>query len=121
MIKLIKGLPDDVIGVEAVGKVEADDYRDVLEPAVAKALQLHDKLRFLYVMGEAYDGFTPGAMWQDTKIGLGDRKAWERIAVVSDHRALDDSLKLFAWMLPAEVRTYTSDQLEDAKAWLSES
>ena len=92
MIKFIEGLPDNVIAVEAVGKVEADDYRNVLDPAIAKAIETHDRLRFLYVIGEAYDGFTAGAMWQDTKVGLGDRKAWERIAVVSDHRALVDAL-----------------------------
>jgi len=121
MIKFIEGLPDNVIAVEAVGKVEADDYRNVLDPAIAKAIETHDKLRFLYVIGEAYDGFTAGAMWQDTKVGLGDRKAWERIAVVSDHRALIDAFKVFAWMVSGEVRTYPMAELDDAKAWLSEA
>ena len=121
MIKYIEGLPENVIAVEAVGKVDADDYRDTLEPAIAKAVETHDKLRFLYVMGEAYDGFSPGAMWEDTKVGLGDRKAWERIAVVSDHRGLIDAIKVFGWMVPGEVRTYPLATLDDAKAWLSET
>jgi len=121
MIKFIEGLPDNVIAVEAVGKVEADDYKNVLDPAITKAIEAHHKLRFLYVIGEAYDGYTTGAMWQDTKVGLGDRKAWERIAVVSDHRALVDGIKVFAWMVSGEVRTYPLAELDDAKVWLSET
>ena len=121
MIKFIEGLPDNVIAIEAVGKVDADDYKNVLDPAIAKALAAHDRVRFLCLLGEAYEGYTTGAMWQDTKVGLGDRDAWERIAVVSDHHALLDAVKLFAWMVPGEVRTYPLTGLDDAKAWLSES
>jgi hypothetical protein len=38
MIKLLPDLPDGVIGVEASGHVEADDYREVLGPALERAL-----------------------------------------------------------------------------------
>ena len=72
-------------------------------------------------MGDAYDGFSPGAMRQDTKVGVTDRKAFERIAVASDHRALIDAIKVFGWMVPGEVRTYPMDELDDAKAWLGET
>lgn len=120
MLRLIPDLPSNVVGMEAVGKVEADDYRDVLDPAVAAAVQAHGKIGFLYVMGDEYEGFTPGAMWQDTKVGLGDRKHWERIAVVSDHEHLTGALHAFTWMFPGEIRTYSMSQLDDAKSWLSE-
>jgi hypothetical protein len=35
MLGLMEGLPDNVVGVEASGKVEADDHRDVLDTAKA--------------------------------------------------------------------------------------
>ena len=35
MLKLIPGLRDRVIGSEAIGKVEADDHRQLLDPAAA--------------------------------------------------------------------------------------
>jgi hypothetical protein len=59
-------------------------------------------------------------MWRDTKVGLGDRHHWERIAVVSDHQMLNDAVRLFAWMLPAEVQTHTADQLKAATGWVCE-
>ena len=120
MIELIEGLPDNVVGVEIHGKVEADDYAQILEPAVAKVIEVHGKVRILYVIGESY-GFSAGAMWEDAKVGLEDRRAWERIAVVSDHGTLLEALRLFTWMVPGEARTYPMDRIEDAKAWLSET
>lgn len=121
MLKLIPGLPDSVIGIEAVGKVEADDYRQVLDPAAADAMKAHDKVRLLYVFGEQYEGYTAAAMWEDTKLGFHDISAWERIAVVTDHHALGDTVKVFGWMIPGEVRTYTLDQREEATTWVSEN
>ena len=44
MLKPVDGLPDDDVAFEVVGKVEADDYRDVLDPAVAKALEAHGRV-----------------------------------------------------------------------------
>ncbi len=44
MIRLIEGMPAGTIGVEAVGKVTEDDYRDVLVPAVTAALDSKAKV-----------------------------------------------------------------------------
>jgi hypothetical protein len=41
MIKIIQSMPAGTIGVEAVGKVTDDDYRDVLLPAISEALEHH--------------------------------------------------------------------------------
>ncbi len=49
-------------------------------------------------------------------VGFADRKRWERIALVSDHEALINGIKAFAWMVPGEVRTYPMNRLDDAKA-----
>jgi hypothetical protein len=121
MLKLLEGLPGNVVGFEAVGKVEADDYREVLEPAVDAAIAAHGSVRLLYVLGGEYDGFTAGAMWQDSRLGLSERKHFERIAVVSDHERLTDALGHFGWMFPGELRTFGLDRLDEARAWLSEA
>jgi SpoIIAA-like len=120
MLTLIEGMPANVVAIEASGTVEADDYRDVLDPAAAAAIKAHGKVRLLYLLGDAFSGYSPGAMWEDTKLAFHDLSAWERIAVVTDHGALADAIRVFGWLIPAEVRTYETGQLDDAKAWVSE-
>ena len=47
MIEVIPDLPEGVVGVEAVGEVTADDYRNVLIPAAEAVLEQHGKARLL--------------------------------------------------------------------------
>ena len=121
MLKLIADLPANVVGIEAVGKVEASDYKEVLDPAAAEAIKAHDRVRLLYVLGDEYEGYTAKAMWEDTKLGFHDLSSWERIAVVTDHSLLGDAVRVFGWLLPGEVRTYPTDELEAARAWMTET
>lgn len=121
MLKLIDGLPANVVAIEATGTVEADDYRTVLDPAAAAAIEAHGKVRLLYVLGDAFTGYSPAAMWEDTKLGFHDLSAWERIAIVTDHAALADAIRVFGWLIPGEVRTYPASQLADARGWIGEA
>lgn len=119
MIRLIENLPSNVIGFEAVGEVDAGDYTSVLDPAVDAALKNHDKLRLLYVLGGQFDGYTGGAMWEDTKIGFSHWGAWEKIAVVTDAAWAADGIKAFGWIVPGEVKVFASDDRDAATAWVS--
>ena len=72
MLTLIPDLPASVVGVEAHGKVTAEDYQEVLIPAVeaAEAASSDRKVRVLYVLGREFPEFTAGAAWEDTKLRL---------------------------------------------------
>ncbi len=119
MLKLLEGLPANVVGIEAVGRVDAADYREVLEPAVEQALQAHDKLRLLYVLGKDFEGYAPWAAWEDTKLGISHWDAWERLAVVTDREWIGDAVRAIAWMLPAEVRVVPTDGRDEAITWVA--
>jgi SpoIIAA-like len=121
VLKLMAGLPANVVAIEAVGKVEADDYRSVLDPALAAATKGGAKVRLLYLLGGQYEGYSTGAMWEDTKLGMQDFNRFDRIAVVTDHNVMADAIRVFGWLVPGEVRTYTTAQLDDARAWVSEA
>jgi hypothetical protein len=116
---MLEGLPDNVVGFEAIGQVDAGDYKTVLDRAVEAALQTHDKLRLLYVLGADFRGYTGGALWEDTKLGAGNWQAWEKIAVVTDTGWLADGVKAIGWMVPGQVRVYPTDQVKDAKDWVA--
>ncbi len=119
MIRILEGLPDNVLGVEASGKVTDDDYETVLVPAVQERIDGGGKIRFLYVLGEEFDGWTMGAMWEDAKLGGSELRAWEKVAVVTDKDWLQHMVKAFGWMIPGDVRVFGLGELEDAKAWVA--
>lgn len=118
MLAVIAGLPDTVVGVEAVGEVTASDYQEVLEPAVEATIERHGKARVLYVMGSEFTGFTMGAMWEDTKVGLGRIRDWERCAIVSDMPLIVDGVKAVGWMFPSEIKLFSDAEREQATAWI---
>jgi len=123
MLTLIPDLPEGVVGVEAQGHVAASDYEQVLVPAVDAARQAagDGKVRLLYVLGSAFPNYTAGAAWEDTKLGLGRIRSWERIAIVSDADWLRRAIHGLGWMMPGDVKVYGMDELDDARAWVTSS
>jgi len=118
MIRVIEGLPDNVVAVSGVGEVSSDDYISTLDRAIDAALEKHDKIRLLYVLGDDFDRYSGGAMWQDTKVGLSHWTSFEKIAVVTDEDWIENGVKAFGWMIPGEVKTFDDDDLDEAKAWI---
>jgi hypothetical protein len=118
MLKRISDLPDGVIGFMATGEVTKDDYEQVLTPAVAESLQRRDKLRLLYILGASFSGFSGGAMWEDTKVGVAHLTHWERIAVVSDKDWLRHSVNLFGYLIPGQVKAFTLAEESEARGWI---
>ena len=119
MMQLIDGLPDNVVGVRGIGEVEDDDYEDVLVPAIDAARARHDKIRLLYVLGPEFTGYDAEAVWDDTKLGARTFTDYDKIAVVTDTRWLQRTVKAFGWIIPGEVRVFHVEGLDDATAWIS--
>jgi hypothetical protein len=119
MIENLTGLPDSVIGFSAHGEVTAEDYEKHIVPAVEGALQKHGKVRILYHLGEDFDGFDAGALWEDAKIGLSHLTAWERIAMVTDVDWLRTATKALRFAMPREVRIFSNAEIEAARDWLA--
>ncbi|HEX4324089.1 MAG TPA: STAS/SEC14 domain-containing protein [Gaiellaceae bacterium] len=117
MIKALSGLPGGVIGFEASGKLAAEDYRDVILPALEQAAKTGD-VRFVIVMRD-FDGMTGGALWEDLKVGFEHLRAWKRIALVTDIGWMRELTNLFGWMTPGETKTFSLDQQDQAIDWVS--
>ena len=120
MIKLIEGLPDGVVGLEAIGKVESADYDAIAAPAVVRALERRSKIRLIHVLDERFTGYTAGGAWEDTALGLGHPRSFERIAVVTDSEHIRRLVKLAGWSIPAELKLFANGEREQAETWASE-
>ena len=122
MIEQLDDMPPGTIGFRATGHVTRDEYRDVLLPPVRFAAEAGD-VRMLFAVGPGFEEFEPGALMEDSKMGLtlgiGHLHAWKRTALVTDVDWIKKALRMFAWLTPGDVEVFELDQLEDAKAWVS--
>src|SRR5215469_7812783 len=82
VIKEMSDVPAGVVGFETTGTLKAEDYRDVVLPALERAFA-RGEVRFVIVIPE-FHGMSGGAMWQDLKTGVEHFRAWKRIALVTD-------------------------------------
>ena len=121
MLKLIKDLPVNVLGVTTEGKITGEDYENVLIPALEEKLKANKKIRMIYQIGNDFTGFEMSAMLDDAKMGLKHISAWDRIALVSDHETINSFAKFFGYLMSCELRIFKNDELEVAKKWVSEN
>ena len=117
MIKELSDMPSGVIGFEASGKMRAEDYRDVVLPALERAAAAGE-VRFVIVIPD-FDGMSGGALWQDLKVGVEHFRAWKRIALVTDIEWMKHMTSLFGWMTPGEVKTFPLAQQGEAIEWVA--
>ena len=115
MITELSGLPPGVIGFEATGKLRAEDYRDVVLPALERAAATGE-VRFVIIMRD-FGGMSGGALWQDLKVGVEHFRAWKRIALVTDIDWMKHMTSLFGWMTPGETKTFPLAQRDEAVEW----
>jgi hypothetical protein len=120
MIELIEGLPDAVVGFEAIGEVESADYETVAAPAVNHALERHAKIRVIHVLDERFTGYTAGGGLKDAMLGLAHPRSFDRIAVVTDSDTIRRLVKVAGWSIPGEMRLFANREREEAKAWACE-
>lgn len=118
VLEPIPELPDNVIGFEASEKIHASDYTDVLMPAVRELIDRGKRVRIVLVF-ERFEGMSPGAAWQDLKIGVEHLTRWERIALVTDLDWMITVTSLFGWMTPGQLKHFPLAQREAAIAWVA--
>ncbi len=116
MLEPLTGLPEGVVGMKASGTVTADDYREVLIPALDTAAE-SGRIRLLYELGCDYEGFAAGGVWQDLRLGATHFNAFERVAVVTDKEWIHDGARLFSALMPGELRVFGAGDRDEAARW----
>ena len=119
MLERLENLPAGIEGLKAVGKVTKQDYEKVFEPLLDDARRDGRRLRFLYQVGPEFDGFTPGAAWEDAKLGLRSMRLFAGCAIVSDAAWIRSSAWLVAFVLPCPVQIFSNNERERAIEWLA--
>ena len=119
MIDVLPDMPEGVTGIRVSGRLRGDDLRK-FKPVMEKLMNAGE-IRIVEVIASDYDGFGPGGLVEDLKVGFGalfqHHSAFKRIAVVTDKQWVAHTLHALAWMVPGEFALFGLDELERAKVW----
>ncbi|MFD6196374.1 STAS/SEC14 domain-containing protein [Mycobacteriaceae bacterium NPDC060252] len=112
-------MPDGVVGFRVSGRLAGDALRE-FTPTIEQSLKT-DELRIVEVIASDYEGFGPGGLAEDLKLGFGmlfqHHSAFKKIAVVTDKEWVAHTLHALAWMVPGEIALFGLDELDRATAW----
>jgi hypothetical protein len=119
MIEVLPDMPANVMGFRVSGRLLGDDLRE-FKPTMERLLD-KGEIRIVEVIASDYQGFGPGGLAEDLKLGFGTllqhHSAFKRIAVVSDKEWVAHTLHALAWMVPGELAIFGLDELDRAKEW----
>ncbi|MFD5393245.1 STAS/SEC14 domain-containing protein [Streptomyces sp. NPDC127097] len=119
MLERLKDAPAGVDAVKAAGTVSKTDYERVIGPLVSGARSEGRRIRLLYEFGPEFRSFSPGAGWEDLKIGMSSLRLFEGCAVVSDIGWIRESTRLTSFLMPCPVRVFGNQERDEALRWLS--
>ena len=115
MIELIEDLPRNVVGISVKGRVTKRECHEILTPAVRESLKWREKSRLYYELGSRF----PGAGWDDLDLGFEHASRCERIAIVTDIAWVKLTVKAIRFLIPGEIRVFTTIEAPDARAWIN--
>lgn len=123
MIEVLAGMPEGVTGIRVSGRVSGSDLRN-FEPTMRELMDGRE-IRFVEVIAPDYEGFGPGGMSEDLKLGFGvvlkHYSAFKRIAIVTDKEWVRHTLHALAWMVPGDVALFGLDEFDRALEWAAAS
>ena len=115
MLELIEGLPKNVVGIVATGRVTMQDCHDVLMPAIKQSRKRHDKIRLYYELNSRF----PGSAWDDLDLGLEHAACCERVAIVTDIGWVRLTVKAVRFLIPSKIRVFPTILAEEGRAWIT--
>jgi len=104
------------IHLTAHGRLHKADYEQ-LRPHLERFIAEHGEMRLLFDAGDL-DGWTPAAMWEDTKVGVHHHDDLKRLACVTDSKFLAAMTKAASPLTHAEVRVFPTEDRAAALEWI---
>lgn len=122
MINRLGDMPEGTLGFEFDGEVTREEYRQVLEPPLERAVEAGE-VRLLLRTADDFDGMQLGARIEDAKanirLGAAHRQAWKRVAIVTDSGWLGKSFRVWSHFVPVEMKIFATAEAADARTWVA--
>ena len=119
MIEVIHGLPGNVAAFKATGKIEHEDYDNIVNPLVDKVYKAYGKIDYLFQLETPLRNFSAMAWLKDILLGFVYFTDFQRVAIVTSNLTIRNFTNFFGKIIPGDFRGFHSDDLEIAKQWVS--
>lgn len=116
MIEVLPESNRNLLFLRAVGKLTHRDYKDEIIPRLESIIRDHGTIRFLI---EDFNGWEVAAFWDDARIALTYRNAFERIGLIGAPRWVAWGLKLVALVVKGEIRIFLPSERSEALNWIN--
>jgi hypothetical protein len=105
----------NILIIQVKGKLNEEDYEQFV-PKIEEMMR-NGKIRILFIL-EDFDGWTPSAMWEDTKFGVKHFNDIDRLAIVGE-KELEKGMAGFCKVFTtAEVSFFEYEKLDKARQWI---
>lgn len=108
----------NVLGVRTGGTLTGNDYKRRLVPRLESLIEQFGRVRVLFYMDETFRGWDLKAAWVNTTLDVRHRADFEKVAVVGAPAWEEWCVKLAGLLMTGEIRTFPSEQLQQAWDWL---
>ena len=121
MLQFINDLPENIVGIHAVGEVTKEDIDTVLIPRLDDLVKRQGEINYLLVLETDAQNFTAGAWLDDVKVGLKHFTKWKKVAVATDQKSVEwFTSNIFKFLIPGQAQGFSLDKLDEAVKWISE-
>lgn len=116
MIEVVHKPEQDLVTIDASGKLTAADY-DLAIPEIEEAIRQADGPLNLVIDVIGLKGIELAALWKDLKFDVRHFSDFRRIAIVGGNRAQEFGAKASDAFTRAEVRYFGEDSSDHARRW----
>jgi len=117
MITIIPEAPENVAAFSATGEVTKEDFENLVFPVVKEKVDHFHELNYLLYLDTDIDNFTVGAWFEDALLGLKNLANWNRAAIVTDKKGIQNFTDIFSVLMPGEFKSFPKENLYNALYW----
>lgn len=117
MITVIPDVPENVAAFKATGEISQADFENLVLPHVQAKVNAFDELNYLLLLDTDLDKWTAGAWFQDVLLGMKNLTKWNRAAIVTDKKGVQNFTDVFSVLMPGEFRSFPKEFIQNAIFW----
>jgi hypothetical protein len=119
MFKISNLKNENILIIEAQGKISKEDYLNNLRPVLDKIKDENRKVKLLFRTDSNFEGYTSSAVFEDFKLGIHHFNTFEKCALVSDVNWVKNIGNFFSPLIPCPMKIFSDKEFEAAKSWLA--